>query len=143
MNSLSSSSSSLSSLDDVSLFKNGIEVILKQQLNKPDDLNASETPSSGISCEYSSSPQEDVFSEILVVSHGALIRELIKYFAYDLKCEMPVSLDMIKQVPNNTALSKFTICVSENEPPKVTCHLFNDREHLAYTNLETKTLCNM
>ncbi len=91
------------------------------------------------------SPQEDVFPEILVVSHGALIRELLKYFVYDLKCEVPVDHSQLKIVPTNTALSKFTVCVSsnENELPKITCHLFHDREHLAHTNLETKTLCNM
>ena len=117
---------------------------------KIDDFNSrtTETPSSGvteINSEMSSSPQEDLFSEILVVSHGALVRELIKHFVYDLKCELPVDHSALKQVPNNTALSKFTVCVISNEldKPKVTCHLFYDREHLAHSNLETKTLCNM
>ena len=65
-----------------------------------------ETPSSGINdnSEVSSTPQEDIFSEILVVSHGALVREIIKHFVYDLKCEIPVDHSELKQIPTNTAL---------------------------------------
>ena len=153
LESLSSSMSSLNSLEDATFFKNFTNLCSNasncDRTPKIEELQSrsTQTPSSGINdnSEVSSSPQEDIFSEILVVSHGALVREIIKHFVYDLKCEIPVDHSQLKQVPANTALSKFTVCITSNgnETPKITCHLFYDREHLSNTNLETKTLCNM
>jgi hypothetical protein len=120
---------------------------IEMRINKTDDssINA-ETPSSGFYGDDTISPPfEEIIPNVLVVSHGALLRELLKYFVYDLRCEIPHDHSVLKQVPVNTALSKFTVQISsqENELPNLTCHLFSDKDHLSNANLETRTLCNM
>jgi hypothetical protein len=121
---------------------------MEMRVNKADDSTSinTETPSSGYYGDDTISPPfEEIIPNVLVVSHGALLRELLKYFVYDLRCEIPHDHSILKQVPVNTALSKFTVQISsqENELPNLTCHLFSDKEHLSTSNLETRTLCNM
>ena len=70
--------SSLNSIDD-SFLKDLSIAANCDRTPKIDELQSrnTETPSSGINdnSEVSSSPHEDLFSEVLVVSHGALVRE--------------------------------------------------------------------
>uniref|UniRef100_A0A646QJ07 Fructose-2,6-bisphosphatase TIGAR n=1 Tax=Hemiscolopendra marginata TaxID=943146 RepID=A0A646QJ07_9MYRI len=70
-------------------------------------------------------------ANVLIVSHGGLLRELIRHFVEDLGCTIPGGKGQAFRISPNTGLSKFTVSVLENdEKPKVICLLIHDKDHL-------------
>ena len=71
-------------------------------------------------------------ADILIVTHGGLIRELIRYFVNTLGCQIPGGQGYTQNVSPNTGISKFTVTLgeSENEPPRLTCQTIHDGDHL-------------
>ncbi len=69
--------------------------------------------------------------EVLIVSHGGLIKELILYFVDQLGCKIAGGKNTLMRTPHNTAVSKFTISVGEGgDHPRLTCLYINDKDHL-------------
>lgn len=64
-----------------------------------------------------SSPYTNDFSDIdiLVVTHGAVIREFIKYFACDLQTDIGHHLDTIQDIAPNTSITRFQVAYSFGE----------------------------
>jgi broad specificity phosphatase PhoE len=77
---------------------------------------------------------------ILVVSHGWFIRELIKYFVFELKCKMPVDHSKLNLIHKNTAFSIFHFN-KEQEDNSFTCSSFNSFDHLS--EIENKNISDM
>ncbi|XP_006824445.1 uncharacterized protein LOC102800499, partial [Saccoglossus kowalevskii] len=74
-------------------------------------------------------------ADILVVSHGGFLRELIRHFIYDLECNIPGGNGFALSVIPNTAVSKFTVSFAQNEErPRLTCLFIHDKEHLHCAN---------
>ena len=75
--------------------------------------------------------------DVLVVSHGGLIKQMMLYFVDDLGCRIPGGPSVIMSSPYNTALSKFIVGIyNDKEIPRVTCVFVNDKEHLHDSNVE-------
>ena len=100
------------------------------------------------------SPYENHFSDldILIVSHGAVIRELIKYFACDLQTDIGQHLDTIQDIAPNTSITRFEVTYSTNEDPNPTTTLelidYHNKTHLINSNNEEFNLdvvnkCNL
>lgn len=108
-------------------------------------LSGSESPVNVFDIEQHRSVVPPAIEDILIVSHGALIRALQKYFVQELRCEVPIDHALLNDVPTNTGLSKFTVYIdaNANELPTLKCHLINDKQHLVDAALDRKTLCNM
>jgi hypothetical protein len=116
---------------------------LKQRCTSP-------SPSSGYVTDNLESPIDEYdaqipIDDILIVSHGAFIREMLKYFVYDLRCEIPCDKSSLKDVPSNTSLSKFTVILGDNpkELPRLVCECLSDKSHLIETNLDVKNKCSL
>ena len=92
------------------------------------------------------SPYENDFAdlEILVVSHGAVIREFIKYFACDLQTDMGEHLNQIQELPANTSITRFHVIYSST---KSTVELvdFHNKTHLITNeyNLDVVNKCSL
>ena len=72
-----------------------------------------------------------LLGEVLVVTHGGLLRQLISYFVDELGCKIPGGKNHALQTTPNTGLSKFTVSLSlEGERPMVTCLSIHDQDHL-------------
>jgi broad specificity phosphatase PhoE len=100
------------------------------------------------------SPYENHFSDldILIVSHGAVIRELIKYFACDLQTDIGEHLDTIQDIAPNTSVTRFEVTYSTNEDPNPTTTLelvdYHNKTHLINSNndeynLDVVNKCNL
>jgi hypothetical protein len=73
-----------------------------------------------------------VIADVLLVSHGGCIRELIRYFINELGCQMPGGKNMALKVSPNTGVSRFILSLPDgHERPKVTCIFIHDNAHLA------------
>ena len=72
-------------------------------------------------------------ADVLVLSHGGFIRELLNHFTQDLGCLVMGGNKLFLQSPMNTAISKFTITLpaSSADKPTLTCLMINDQDHLA------------
>ena len=69
--------------------------------------------------------------EVLVVSHGGLIKEMMKHFIEDLSCKVPGGKGHAMRVCPNTGVSRFTVTLGEADlRPTVTCLLIHDKDHL-------------
>lgn len=88
------------------------------------------------------SPYNNLFSEhdILVVSHGAVIRELIKYFACDLQTDIGKHFDTIQDIAPNTSVTRFQVTYSINEDSTSSTLLelvdYHNKTHLINSNDE-------
>ncbi len=84
--------------------------------------------------------------DVLVVSHGAVIRELIKYFACDLQTDIGQHFDTIQELPPNTSLTRFHVTYSINEQP-TTLELidYHNKTHLINNefNFDVPNKCNL
>ena len=70
-------------------------------------------------------------ADILVVSHGGYIKEMVKYFVETLDCKIPGVKGHAFKVCPNCSLSKFTISLDEKtEEPTLTCITIHDKDHL-------------
>jgi broad specificity phosphatase PhoE len=100
------------------------------------------------------SPYENDFSDldILIVSHGAVIRELIKYFACDLQTDIGQHFDTIQDIAPNTSVTRFKVTYSttDDRSPTTTLELvdYHNKTHLINSNNEEFNLdvinkCNL
>lgn len=101
------------------------------------------------------SPYENHFSDhdILIVSHGAVIRELIKYFACDLQTDIGQHFDTIQDIAPNTSITRFQVTYStigEDSNPIIALELidYHNKTHLIHSNTEEYNLdvvnkCNL
>ncbi|XP_067673895.1 uncharacterized protein [Haliotis asinina] len=70
-------------------------------------------------------------ADVIVVSHGGFLKELIRHFVEDLKCKMPGGKGYALRVGPNASVSKFTITIDDiTDNPIITCLLIHDKEHL-------------
>ena len=78
-----------------------------------------------------------LIADVLVVSHGGFLKEMIKHFMEDLGCKIPGGKGHALRVSPNTGISKFTVTLSEGEEkPRLTCLSIHDKDHLLNKNLE-------
>uniref|UniRef100_A0A8D0KPA2 Fructose-2,6-bisphosphatase TIGAR n=1 Tax=Salvator merianae TaxID=96440 RepID=A0A8D0KPA2_SALMN len=77
---------------------------------------------------------EVLAANILVVSHGAYMRNWINYFISDCECTLPITFKKteLSCVSPNTGISQFTIKLEmrENIKPKIHCISLNKSDHL-------------
>ena len=75
--------------------------------------------------------------DVLLVSHGGLIKEMILYFVDEFGCELPGGKEALIRTPYNTSISKFTVDLEDDcRPKRVHCILLNDKDHLVGHDLE-------
>lgn len=79
-------------------------------------------------------------ANILVVSHGAYMRNWIGYFVSDLNCTLPANLSksQLSSVSPNTGVSHFIIELEHGSllNPKITCVCLNQDSHLVDVGAE-------
>ncbi|XP_034640918.1 fructose-2,6-bisphosphatase TIGAR isoform X2 [Trachemys scripta elegans] len=77
---------------------------------------------------------------VLVVSHGAYMRNWFGYFVLDLKCTLPSALkkSQLSSVSPNTGVSHFIINLGNGDviKPEISCICLNRDDHLADVNTE-------
>ncbi|XP_062990471.1 fructose-2,6-bisphosphatase TIGAR [Elgaria multicarinata webbii] len=80
-------------------------------------------------------------ANILVVSHGAYMRNWIGYFISDLQCTLPSTLAKtgLSSVSPNTGISQFTVKLKmrENSKPRIHCICLNRDDHLVDITAES------
>lgn len=87
--------------------------------------------------------------DILVVSHGAIIRELIKYFLEDLRTDAGKYIVAIHDLPPNASITRFQVVYSIDEQliPRITLKLidYHKTSHLIYEqfNLNVNNKCSL
>ena len=88
--------------------------------------------SSGRNSSFDDTDGSPLFiAEVLVVSHGGLLKELIRHIIEDFKCRMPGGKGHALRVGPNASLSKFTITVDDvSDKPIITCLRLHDKDHL-------------
>lgn len=100
------------------------------------------------------SKDENHFSniDILVVSHGAVIRELIKYFVFDLHTDIGQRVESIQELAPNASITRFQVKYSINKQQirTTTLHLidYHNKTHLINANnneynLDTHNRCSL
>lgn len=77
-----------------------------------------------------------VIADVLLVSHGGLLKELTSHFMSNLDCRIAGGKRLAYQISPNTGISKFTITLTDDGPPRVTCLLFHNKEHLNEANCD-------
>ncbi|POI23652.1 hypothetical protein CIB84_012600 [Bambusicola thoracicus] len=79
-------------------------------------------------------------ANILVVSHGAYMRNWIGYFVSDLKCTLPANLTktQLSSVSPNTGVSHFIITLENRSmlKPEIICVCLNQDSHLVSVGAE-------
>jgi len=92
------------------------------------------------------SPYENHFSDldVLVISHGAVIRELIKYFACDLQTDIGEHFDTIQELAPNTSITRFQVTYSISTT-KLQLIDYNNKTHLVNNeyNLDVINKCSL
>lgn len=89
------------------------------------------------SFDESDLPCSGVSQDILLVSHGGFIKEIIHLFVEELDCEMPAGQEALTRSPYNTSVSKFSIHLAEDcKPKRLICILLNDKDHLIGRDLD-------
>lgn len=69
-------------------------------------------------------------ADVLVVTHGGLLKELIRYFVEDLDCKIQNKSHALKICPN-CSISKFFVTLQDvSDTPDINCILLHDRDHL-------------
>ncbi|KAK3096558.1 hypothetical protein FSP39_001288 [Pinctada imbricata] len=71
-------------------------------------------------------------ADVLLVSHGGFIKELLKYFTQDLGCELPGGNNLAFRICQNCSISKFIVSMSQNnlKLPSIKCLYLNEKNHL-------------
>ncbi|XP_015683652.1 fructose-2,6-bisphosphatase TIGAR [Protobothrops mucrosquamatus] len=74
-------------------------------------------------------------ANILVVSHGAYMRNWLGYFVSELRCTLPATLTKaeLSSLTPNTGISRFLVKLEVREEglqPKIHCLFLNQRDHL-------------
>lgn len=78
--------------------------------------------------------QQSQLANVLIVTHGGVIRQLLLYFVDDLASEFPSGSNrQLRFISPNTGLSKFKIFINEETklPEFVKCICLHSTEHLA------------
>ena len=78
--------------------------------------------------------QPSQLANVLIVSHGGVIRQLLRYFVDDLQSEFPIGANRhVSIVSPNTGISKLKISINEETklPEFVECICLHSTEHLA------------
>lgn len=70
-----------------------------------------------------------LLASVLVVSHGALLREMVRHLVEDLGCCVPGGRNQALRISPNAGISKFTVS-GPRDHPRIVCHLIHDRQHL-------------
>ncbi|KAJ8315691.1 hypothetical protein KUTeg_007841 [Tegillarca granosa] len=69
-------------------------------------------------------------ADVLVVTHGGLLKELIRHFVEDLDCKIQNKNHALKICPN-CSISKFFVTLQDvSDTPDINCILLHDRDHL-------------
>ncbi|XP_071792310.1 fructose-2,6-bisphosphatase TIGAR-like [Asterias amurensis] len=68
-------------------------------------------------------------ADVLVVAHGVLIRELMKYFIDELNCFIPKGQNLANRVTFNTGMSRFQVDLLDGFP-KMECLSIHQIDHL-------------
>jgi len=76
-------------------------------------------------------------ANVLVVSHGGLLREMIRHFVEELGCGVPGGKGQALRISPNTGLSKFTVTADEKEKPRIICLSIHDKDHLVSARMES------
>lgn len=77
-------------------------------------------------------------ANVLVVSHGGLLREMMRHFIENLGCSLPGGKGQALRLSPNTGLSKFTVSITDlNEKPKIICLLIHDKDHLTENGMNS------
>lgn len=66
--------------------------------------------------------------KVLIVTHGGVIREFMRYFRDEFKCDFKGQ--EIMRVTPNTAINTFQILIDSNQKLKVECIQLHDCNHL-------------
>ncbi|NXU92105.1 TIGAR bisphosphatase, partial [Xiphorhynchus elegans] len=102
----------------------------KERFTFPWANNSSEADPSSESGGYS----KILDANILVVSHGAYMRNWIGYFVSDLNCTLPANLSksQLSSVSPNTGVSHFVVKLENGKlsKPEVSCVCLNQDSHL-------------
>ena len=69
-------------------------------------------------------------SQVLIVSHGGVIREIMKYFRDKLKCKFPKGVSPTVITPN-TSLNEFKITFGKSGLISAECLKIHDIQHLS------------
>ncbi|XP_053321179.1 fructose-2,6-bisphosphatase TIGAR [Spea bombifrons] len=92
-------------------------------------------------CATTDSGDNTLDAHVLLVSHGAYMRNWIKYFVEDLQFTFPPDLKKSRElsVSPNTGISHFIVRVESggNTIPKIHCVCINRHDHLADVNADT------
>ncbi|XP_062592793.1 uncharacterized protein LOC134254267, partial [Saccostrea cucullata] len=77
-------------------------------------------------------------ADVLIVSHGGLIKELVKFFIDKLNCKLPGDNRNGLRICHNCSVSKFLVSVpNENRSDhRVICLFSNSKEHLQGLGIE-------
>ena len=78
--------------------------------------------------------QQSQLANVLIVSHGGVIRQLLLYFVDDLESKFPSGANrQLRIVSPNTGISKFKIVINEETklPAFIECICLHNTEHLA------------
>ena len=100
-------------------------------------LHSISSVSSGRNSSFDDGEIPLLLAEVLVVSHGGLLKELFCHFADDLGCKIPGGRGYARQVSPNTGISKFTVSISKGDEdlPRLTCLSIHDKDHLMYIDI--------
>lgn len=89
----------------------------------------------GSACEMlEKQKQQSHLANVLIVSHGGVIRQLLLYFVDDLESDFPIGANrQLRFVSPNTGISKLKIFINEETklPEFVKCICLHSTEHLA------------
>ena len=77
-----------------------------------------------------------IIADVLLVSHGGLLKEFTSYFMQTLECKIPGGKRLSMQISPNTGISKFIVTLTDGGLPRVTCSLFHHKEHLNKANCD-------
>lgn len=117
----------------------------RQSAERNDEASRKSTEETSVQCISGETASQDVerestISDVLVVSHGGLIKELVKFFVEKLDCEIPGGKGNGLRICHNCSVSKFVVSVpTVDDPslqPKVTCLSINSKEHLQGMGIE-------
>lgn len=85
-----------------------------------------------------------LLADVLIVTHGGLLKELVAFFVDRLGCKIPGGTRYAQQVSPNTGISKFTVTLSEgeNDEPCLTCLTIHDKDHLLSDDVQPQVKCD-
>lgn len=71
-------------------------------------------------------------ADVLIVSHGGFIKQLLQYFVDDLDCKIPGGRNVVMKICPNCSISKFTVDIQGSvDKPALACNVLFDKDHLS------------